>query len=89
MALLLYPDTHTRRVALPLHASTYDYSLYTNHGMLLAQPGPLFNGQRKVFRKVLGPQAVPSYDGLVEQNISGFLAELSKYSGNPYPIIVE
>lgn len=63
--------------------------MYTNHGMLLAQPGPLFNGQRKVFRKALGPQTVPSYDGLIEQNIGPFLQALSGYSGDPHSVIVK
>ncbi|KIM24678.1 hypothetical protein M408DRAFT_26799 [Serendipita vermifera MAFF 305830] len=61
--------------------------MYTNHVMIVAQPGPTFNEQRKVFRKVLGAQVVSSYDGLIEQNIEPLLTALSGYSGDPYPIL--
>lgn len=63
--------------------------MYTNHVMIVAQPGPRFNEQRKVFRKVLGPQVVSSYDGIIEQNIPQLLTALSGYSGDPYLIIQE
>jgi cytochrome P450 len=57
--------------------------------MLLAQPGPYWNEQRRVFRKALGPRAVPSYDGIIGKNISTLLTALLGFSGDIHPIIVE
>ena len=63
--------------------------MYTDHVMIVAQPGANFNEQRKVFRKVLGSQVVSSYDDLIGQNIEPLLKALSGYSGDPFPILQE
>jgi cytochrome P450 len=63
--------------------------MYGDHSMLLAQPGPYWNEQRKVFRKALGPQVVPSYDDIIGKNLSTLLTALSGFSGDIHPTIVE
>jgi hypothetical protein len=51
--------------------------------LTLSQPDKEFNEQRKVFRKMVGPQALTNYDSLVMSEAKGLLDDLSGFSGDP------
>jgi hypothetical protein len=63
--------------------------MYSDWTLLMAQPGPNFNEQRRVFRQVLGPHVVGQYDALIQRHLDSFCGALSGVSGNPFPVIVE
>lgn len=53
--------------------------------LLNRQPGKDFNGQRKVFRKAVGPQSLSRYDSLVIGEAETLVKNLSGFSGDPTP----
>jgi hypothetical protein len=53
------------------------------------QPSPEFYEQRKVFRKVVGPNAVADYDRAIEKAAGSLIHELSSFTGNPLPRFYE
>jgi hypothetical protein len=50
--------------------------MHTGWSLAAANPGPRFYEQRKIFRKVIGAQAVLEYDGLISHQIGPFLQAL-------------
>jgi cytochrome P450 len=50
--------------------------MYTAWSLVVANPGPRFHEQRKVFRKAIGAHAVQEYDGLISHQIGPFLQAL-------------
>lgn len=57
--------------------------------VLQKSPGEEFNEMRKVFRKVIGAQAMPDFDALVEQEAASFAHQLTGFSGDPFAIVQE
>lgn len=55
----------------------------------MQQPGHTFNEGRRIFRKIVGPQSVSDYDGLMEHEAANFVQRLSGFSGDPLSIIQE
>jgi hypothetical protein len=53
------------------------------------QPSPEFYEQRKVFRKVVGPNAVADYDEVMEKAAGSLVQGLSSFTGNPLPRFYE
>jgi cytochrome P450 len=52
-------------------------------------PGHNFTEQRKIFRKVLGPQVVKDYDQLIEREGENFVNRLQGFSGDPTEIVFQ
>lgn len=53
------------------------------------QPGPAHTEQRKIIRKAIGPQEVPHYDYVLEQEAEKLLKRLSGFKGDPRPLLVQ
>jgi hypothetical protein len=48
-----------------------------------SQPTLEFYEQRKVFRKVIGPNSVGDYDQLIEKEAEGLVRGLASFTGDP------
>jgi cytochrome P450 len=57
--------------------------------LLQAQPGHNLTEQRKIFRKVLGPQVVKDYDQLIERQAEGFVNRMEGFSGDPTELVFQ
>ena len=55
----------------------------------MSQPNAEFNEQRKIFRKVIGPQAVSTFDYLLEEQAVGLVESLGGQSGDPHDQILK
>lgn len=55
--------------------------------ILQSQPSPPFYEMRKVFRKVLGPNAIGDYDRLIEGASQELVKDLASFSGDPLPLL--
>jgi cytochrome P450 len=47
------------------------------------QPGPSHSNQRRMLRKSIGPQRVPSYYGMIETEMAKLTTELHNIKGSP------
>jgi cytochrome P450 len=54
--------------------------------MVQLQPNQGFSEQRKVMKKVMGPQAAQSYDGIIEAEAVRLVEAFSGYSGDPFHV---
>ncbi|CCA73622.1 hypothetical protein PIIN_07575 [Serendipita indica DSM 11827] len=54
----------------------------------MSQPNAEFNEQRKILRRVIGPQEVTSFDYLLEEQAAGLVESLSGHSGDPHDQII-
>jgi len=51
------------------------------------QPGYHHSQQRKMLRRGIGPQRIGSHNDKIEQSATKLMLELSKFEGNPCPLI--
>lgn len=56
--------------------------------LIVVQPGPSFNEQRKIFHKTIGQQAAPAHDELIQNEIGSLLTNLSSIVGDPFPTVI-
>lgn len=57
--------------------------------LLQSQPGHDWMERRKIFKKVLGPQAISDYDQLIEREAENFVSKLNGFSGDPSEIVLQ
>jgi hypothetical protein len=62
--------------------------MYTAWSLVVANPGPHFHEQRKVFRKAIGAHAVMEYDGFISYQIAPFLRALEGTPQDIFQIIM-
>jgi hypothetical protein len=55
--------------------------------LIVIQPGPSFNEQRKILHKSIGQQAAPGHDELIQDEIWPLLTTLSSVVGDPFPTV--
>lgn len=51
------------------------------------QPGPHHSNQRKMLRRVIGPQTVGQHDPLIESTVAKFMTVLETFQGNPNDLV--
>jgi cytochrome P450 len=57
--------------------------------LLLSPPEYDWMERRKIFKKVLGPQAISEYDQLIEREAENFVNKLKVFSGDPTELVLQ
>jgi cytochrome P450 len=52
------------------------------------QPGPRHSNQRKMLRRGIGPQAIGSYNPLIEKTATNLMLSLQDFEGNPHHLLL-
>jgi cytochrome P450 len=55
--------------------------------LAMLQPGNDLTNQKKILRRVIGPQAVGEYDGFIQSEVAKLLEDLSEFTGDPYSLL--
>ncbi|PVF95240.1 cytochrome P450 [Serendipita vermifera] len=71
------------------HSYMVDDLMEFGWSLLSSPPGQAMTEQRKVFRKVLGPQVIADQDQLIERGAEEFVNKLRGFSGDPAHIVVQ
>jgi cytochrome P450 len=58
--------------------------MYHEWTPIFVQPGPTHTEQRKLLRKVIGPQTVHEYDRAIQASISDLIKVLLTSEGDPF-----
>ncbi|PVF95234.1 cytochrome P450 [Serendipita vermifera] len=70
------------------HSYFIDDLMEWGWALLVLQPGQTFNEQRKIFRKVMGPQAISDFDQLIESEAETLTNKLKGFSGDPTDLVL-
>lgn len=70
------------------HRTMINEIMSVGWALILLQPSPDFNEQRKIFRKTVGPQVIQQYDHLIRNEIQYLLEALPITTGDPFQAVV-